>query len=409
MGTRREQRGVECDWIAPTEVERALAEAKSRADWDGYLSVLTGAEVFLYVFKKDLDKHTAQPRLRRDRDGGWCVHVYTRGALLREPREQLVAVRLDRPERLWKRWKLSDSAYTGLLVNPGTPTEAFFPGRRSLARRWRTLARARGVSAPRREENVLLTRRTGVLEGPLAHGLACGAHLAVANAVFWNDVGDVYVDHPTEVELLRDLWDVTDHESWRRELTALLEGRNSPPQPEFVLAVREVVEERYGKPVTAGQWRETAVQSLLDAADDTPGEEEYEAAMAVVTAVTGQILRYEARFRADGLLPPSGRVRSALAYDYGRAVNLARWGRGARYATTPQAEEAVLRAGELCRATYTSWAELSAGYVLGRALRFDQESFGDWYTSALTPHRILTSDPESPWRTLSFTLTEGPG
>jgi hypothetical protein len=63
----------------------------------------------------------------------------------------------------------------------------------------------------------------------------------------------------------------------------------------------------------------------------------------------------------------------------------------------------VLRAGELCRGTYGSWAELSAGYILGRALRFDQEAFGEWYESALIPHRILTEDPESPWNTLAFT------
>lgn len=399
MGTGRDHRDPCGDEPAPTGVEQALAEAKASADWDRYLSVLIGAEVFLYVLKDGIETNSARARVRRARDGGWCVHLYTRGALLREPREQLVAVRLEQPERLWEGGKFADSTYQGLLVNPGTPTEAYFPGKRSLARRWRGLAR---TAAPRREKNVLLTRRTGVLEGPLAHGLACGAHLAVGNAVFWNDVGDVYADYPTEVELLRDLWGVTDHDSWRAQLTALLEGRNSPPQPEFALAVREALQEGTDQPVTAGLWRTAAVESLLDAAEDTPGEEEREAARSLVASVTGEILRYEARFRADGLLPPGGTVRSALAYDYGRAVNLARCGRGARYATTMRAEEAVLRAGELCRATYASWAELSAGYILGRALMFDQESFGDWYTSALTPHRLLTDDPESPWRTLPF-------
>jgi hypothetical protein len=43
------------------------------------------------------------------------------------------------------------------------------------------------------------------------------------------------------------------------------------------------------------------------------------------------ITRYESRFRADGLLPPNGIVTSVFGYDFGRAVNMARWGFGGRF------------------------------------------------------------------------------
>ncbi|MGY1438216.1 DUF1266 domain-containing protein [Streptomyces reniochalinae] len=399
MGTRGRAQGESTGWTAPTEVEDALAEAREREDWDAYLAALTRAELFVYVFKDQMDRGPVQPRLYT-RDGGWCLEVRTRGMLLREPRKHLVAARLPDPGRLWKRWKLSDADYVGLVVNPGTPVEAYFPGGRALARRWHRLARK---SEPPPGENVLRTRRNGILTGPFAHGLACGAHLAVRNAVFWNDVGDVCLSYADDEEILRELWGVTDHAGWREQLDHLLAGTNSPGEPEFVLGVRaELARLLPGTQVTAEQWREAAFDCLVEAHDGAMREAERRALRAVLTSVTGKILRYEARFRADGLLPPSGRVRSALAYDYGRAVNVARWGRGARLATTMQAEEAVIRAGELCRETYDSWAELSAGYVLGRALRFDEETFGEWYQSSLIQHRILTGDPVSPWRSLSF-------
>ncbi|WP_406223256.1 DUF1266 domain-containing protein [Streptomyces decoyicus] len=75
---------------------------------------------------------------------------------------------------------------------------------------------------------------------------------------------------------------------------------------------------------------------------------------------------------------------------------------GARFADQPEVEKAVIRAGELCREHYSSWEEFSAGYILGRALRFDEESFGHMYSSALTPHRILSKDLASPWRNIPF-------
>jgi hypothetical protein len=46
---------------------------------------------------------------------------------------------------------------------------------------------------------------------------------------------------------------------------------------------------------------------------------------------------------------------------------------------------------------YDSWQDFSAGYILGRCLHFDGEEFGEWYSNMLEAHRILTTDPGSPW------------
>lgn len=129
---------------------------------------------------------------------------------------------------------------------------------------------------------------------------------------------------------------------------------------------------------------------------------DFEEFVAHLRALVGTLLRYESRFRADGLLPPDGVVRSVAAWDIGRASKMARWGLGARYATEAEFHAALERASGAARAVYGSWEEFSAGYVLGRCLHFDEEEFGPWYTTVLDAHRELATAPDSPWRTVPF-------
>ncbi|MBO1332206.1 DUF1266 domain-containing protein [Streptomyces sp. VRA16 Mangrove soil] len=286
-----------------------------------------------------------------------------------------------------------DGSYAGVYVNPGSPCSVHVPFDAARFRAWRALmhrAERRG-----HDDDELVTMFTGPQAGPLAHGLACGTHLAVHNRVPWNEVGPVYHDYEQDVEVLRESWDVTDRRGWLEQLTYLLRGENSPRHPELALRVRRALP---GGRVDPERWRELAVAEVRRISDDARDA-------AAVRDVVGRILRYESRFRADGLLAadgPGSVVVSALAYDYGRAVNFARWGLGARFAGQRETEDAVVRAGELAREVYGSWAEFSAGYVLGRVLRFDDESFGHMYGSAVRPHEILTTHPESPWRSMPF-------
>ncbi|MFF1649500.1 DUF1266 domain-containing protein [Streptomyces sp. NPDC058240] len=109
-----------------------------------------------------------------------------------------------------------------------------------------------------------------------------------------------------------------------------------------------------------------------------------------------RIARYEARFRADGLLPPDGVVTTTVAYDYGRAVNLARWGLSARFCYPHEAEQAIVHAGALSKSAYESWESFSAAYALGRVLRFDDEQYGTYYEQNVTAHRLLAESEGSP-------------
>jgi Protein of unknown function (DUF1266) len=364
----------------PSEVENALAAARARGDWDGYVRVLLGADVFAYVSRQAADwqgPDADYPLYDAPPGAGWgakCHVVHTRGELL-APRPDMVPLMVALPAE-------SAKSSVGVWVNPGTSSEAYFPGTNDLLRHWKRLAKEVSARPGPGPDDALVTKYTGPLHGPLAHALACGAHLAVHRRVFWNELGDVYDDYPADIAALRDTWGVTDRQSWQAVLARLLDGQGSPPRLEFVLSTRP------GAHADQGAWAQAAVTELRSRGGD-------EAEAAAVHALTGQILGIEARFRADGVLRPDGFVTSAVGYDYGRAVNVARWGLGARYAAPQEAEQAVLRAGELCRERYASWEEFSAGYALGCVLDIGPES-------AVVPHRILLGDPGSPWRNIPF-------
>lgn len=380
-------------WVPPTDVEWALFEAKKRQDWDGYLRVLFGTSTFAYAPKHLVDDDqlfAGLPYIAAH--GSRFLAVYTRGELT-APRAGEVACDVSLPLAPYVWW---GERLRGMVINPGTPTETFFPGARRKRRRWLALRDEVRPYEREGDTGALLTKYTGPLRGPLAVGLACGAHLSVHRRALWNDLTDVYADYRADTTILREAWGTSSRGQWRRQLDFLLAGRNSPPQPEFVLRVRRAIARRAPGAHTDSQlWQRLAVDTLRERGGT-------EAELAELRELILRIIRYEARFRADGLLPPDGYIASASGYDFGRAVSVARWGLGARYTEPAEAAAAVIQAGELCRRHYTSWADFSAGYTLGRVLRFDEESFGPMYASALAPHRILLDSPSSPWRTLPF-------
>ncbi|MBK3561475.1 DUF1266 domain-containing protein, partial [Streptomyces sp. MBT56] len=274
-----------------------------------------------------------------------------------------------------------------LGVNVGTPGQLLLPTAPPDLALWqRAYAENDRASA-----NRLVALRHGALHGPLAYGLACGVHLAIGNAVPWNEIGTVYREYVDEREQLRDSWGITGHEGWRRQLDFLLDAANSPPEPDFVLRVREQLAAAIGELPSADLWRETAAGHAQDLGADA-------GTVKGIEDLVRRIMRYEARFRADGLLPPDGRVRTTVAYDYGRAVNLARWGLSARFCGPADAEAAIVYAGALSKSAHRSWEEFSAGYALGRVLRFDEEEYGPFYEQNVLAHRLLTESEGSPWK-----------
>ncbi|WP_434599140.1 DUF1266 domain-containing protein [Streptomyces sp. A5-4] len=381
--------GYGAPWVPPSETERLLHEAGMRGDLEGQLRVLAGAELFILAPKAEAD---AEPdalywRAYRDAAGRSCKSVLTRGMLPPwHPEWVFHAVSFK-----WIAECTWHDPHQLLTVNAGTPGQLSLPTTPPHRATWlRYYAENDRPSGDR-----LVALRHGALHGPLAYGLACGVHLAIGNGVPWNDVGAVYHGYCEELELLRDSWGITQHTEWRSQLDALLGGRNSPPEPDFVLRVREELRSALGEPPSAELWRETAAGHAQDIGvrHEKVGE---------IEELVRRVMRYESRFRADGLLPPDGRVLTTVAYDYGRAVNLARWGLSARFCHPHEAEQAIVYAGALSKAAYGSWEEYSAAYALGRVLRFDDEEYGRFYAQSVVAHHLLSENEGSPWRNIPW-------
>lgn len=390
-------------WQPPTGTERALYQAKLRNDWSGYLDVLADSWLYFAVSREPYDRagRTVPVPFRPLSGAAWCLAVHTEGTLpdaVADPvffRDSLRGLARTWPDEHW--W---------LAVNPGTPCEAYLPASAEDRVVWLD----HFEKGWRQEQLSLRTLAVGApLHGPVAHGLALTALLRVKNGELWNTLSGHGVGYDAERERLSQWWGVTDRASWLEHTEELLRGEMLNPRWEFALQVRRELhrsaEHQHGRPPGLQQWREAAEEVLRNRIAESGAPSHGHSAdsrVAAVQDVIGTVSRYEARFRADGLLAADGFVRSVLAWDYGRAASLARWGLTARYCTLPETEQLLLRAGRVSQTVYGSWAEFSAAHVLGRCLHFDDEEFGSWYTDMLTAHRILTTEPTSPWRNIPF-------
>ncbi|MFZ3596464.1 DUF1266 domain-containing protein [Streptomyces sp. BH104] len=388
-------------------MEQGLYEAKMRGHWSAYYEVLAGADLFARVVPDETGE--LGPDIRQDpHTGAPLLCLYTDGMLPVPSADQLF--KLASLKSFAKDW---DELPFTLVVNPGSPCEGVLYTAPPHNAPWLSIARRAGH--PDFSGTLRALRVGGPLHGPVAHGLACGALMSVKNGYLWNALAFHGNGYETEREQLERWWGVTSRAEWQRTLQRLLARENLSPVWEFALDLRHSIARDFGGHVETEYWREAAANVLRSRSEgatvltpdgvtrtDPRPESEVRAQISGVQHLIGRITRYEARMRADGILAEGRYVRSVDAWDLGRGASMACWGVGARYGTVEEAERAVVEVGEQSAVTYSSWEDFSAGYILGRCLHFDEERFGSWYKEMLTCHRVLTTDPASPWLNIPF-------
>ncbi|MFG2548670.1 DUF1266 domain-containing protein [Streptomyces sp. NPDC048581] len=395
-------------------MEQALFEAKSREDWAAYFDTLARNRLYFAIDRAEVDgkRRNICPILDVDPRvaGGRRWAIYTEG-MLPAPEPHRV---FDWNVLAWfaEVWQPADPPM--IVVNPDSPCEAFLPSAPPHSAAWAQYTGRTG--GPSDKASLRTLRVGGPLHGPVAHGLACGAHLIVHQGLPWNAMAYHGQGYPAERQMLRRSWGITSRQEWQAQQRALLATDGANPVWEFALGLRRAIARDFGGYVETGYWREAAARVLRRRAEDETvitSDGVTRTAASVPTAETethikgvqrliGRIARYEARMRADGILGDSQYVTSADAWDLGRASCMARWGLSTRYGTLPEAEAAVVEAGYSAARCYESWQDFSAGFILGRCLQFDNEKFGSWYEDMVTVHRILMSDPGSPWLNIPF-------
>jgi Protein of unknown function (DUF1266) len=407
------QSPVPLSWTPPTQIEQALLETKSRGDWSAYFAALAGSRLYFEIRrdKADVDEDGVFPVFGFDpRIGGLIWAVYTPGML--PPPEPGRVFTWHSLNWFARQWRPTDPPM--IVVDPGSPCEAFLPAAPPHSAAWSQHA-PRGGGDPESRLRLRTLRVGGPLQGGVARGLACGALLCVSNGSLWNAMAWHGTGYPGERRRLREWWGITTRAGWQSALRDLLACESHSSVWDFALQMRRTIARDFGGHVDVGYWRQAVARVIRANSEKSvvvtedgvtttgprPGSET-EARVEGVQRLIGRITRYEARMRADGILDENRYVGSLDAWDLGRASKMARWGLGARFGTLEEAESAVIDAGRLAALSYRSWQDFSAGYILGRCLHFDDEEFGGWYQDMTEAHRILMSEPGSPWLTIPF-------
>ncbi|WP_374547402.1 DUF1266 domain-containing protein [Streptomyces sp. DH7] len=375
----------------PTEIERALSAAVAGGTADAVVELLARTRLYVLVARlhADVPGWTAPlPAIRDEVSGRTCVPVLTQGMLPPwHPEWVFREVSLGELARIWP------YDVRRLAVNHGTPYAAMVDARPKRLKAW---VRADELSGGARQ-GVLLTDAGGPLHGPLAHGLALGAHLAVTNGLIWNRLGAAYENYASDRARLRSPWGIPHRAEYRDRLASLMKNQLVGRVQEGVLRTRHTLAHRLGRTPAHEEWSDAVARAF--AARDADDR-------AVADRALRHITLYEERFRADGVLAPQGRVDTLAAFDLGRAVNVVRLALGARYGDPHEAEQDVLRLGELARAAYSSWADFSPGYLMARVVHRAEddgpEAAESTYRQSLTEHRLLTQDPTSPYRNIPW-------
>ncbi|MFD6590889.1 DUF1266 domain-containing protein [Streptomyces anulatus] len=376
--------------VAPTEIERALSAAVAGGD-DAVVELLARTRLYVLVARlhADIPGWTAPlPAIRDEVSGRTCVPVLTQGMLPPwHPEWVFREVSIGELARIWP------YDVRRLAVNHGTPYAATVDAR---PKRLKTWVRADEHSGGARR-GVLLTDAGGPLHGPLAHGLALGAHLAVTNGLIWNRLGAAYENYASDRARLRSPWGIPHRAEYRDRLASLMKNQLVGRVQEGVLRTRHTLAHRLGRTPTREEWSDAVARAF--AARDADDR-------AVADRALRHVTLYEERFRADGVLAPEGRVDTLAAFDLGRAVNVVRLALGARYGDPHEAEQDVLRVGELARAAYSSWADFSLGYLMARVVHRAEddgpEAAEPTYRQSLAEHRLLIQDPTSPYRNIPW-------
>lgn len=375
---------------APTEIERELSAAAGGGE-EAVVDVLARSRLYVLVARLHADVPGWTPPLPTLRDAATrrtCVPVLTQGMLPPwHPEWVFREVGLGELARIWP------YDVRRLAVNHGTPHAALVDARPKRLRAWLRADELAG--GPRR--GVLLTDGGGPLYGPLAHGLALGAHLAVTNGLVWNRLGAAYESYATDRARLRSPWGVLHRAGYRDRLASLMKNQLVGRVQESVLRTRHTLAARLGRTPTREEWSEAVARAF--AARDADDR-------AVADRALHHVTGYEERLRADGALAPDSRVDTLAAFDLGRAVNVVRLALGARYGEPHEAEQDVLRLGELARGAYSSWADFSLGYLMARLVHRAEDdgpkAAEATYGQSLAEHRILTQDPVSPYRNIPW-------
>jgi hypothetical protein len=110
---------------------------------------------------------------------------------------------------------------------------------------------------------------------------------------------------------------------------------------------------------------------------------------------------------ATHLAPLRNQTLPITAWDFGRYINLCRWGVDAGWITEQEAWSRILPAARLLQASYSSWDEFAADYLLGR--NFWNPGTGKDNNTIRYRITLLKLPPKGLWSTIPWGQSLGSG
>jgi hypothetical protein len=182
---------------------------------------------------------------------------------------------------------------------------------------------------------------------------------------------------------------------------------------------------KHEKKMLASWWGVHSREELLDMLDKLQSGEYgqrqayWETRRRLVEAKTEDYLRVinEAASESDGgarafiVATHLGAVHGATlpitAWDFGRYINLCRWGVACEWITEQEAWDRVIPAARLLQSSYASWDDYAADYLLGRNFWSPQDA----HDNETIRYRVtlLKLPPKGLWATIDWNQSLGAG
>ncbi|MFT4199724.1 DUF1266 domain-containing protein [Gordonia sp. (in: high G+C Gram-positive bacteria)] len=240
----------------------------------------------------------------------------------------------------------------------------------------------------------------GPLYGMLAQGLALGAPLTIMGShTPWNSVRDCG-DYDTDDcrELLMEVWGLPTEERWLEVIGQLVDGEYGNGEAYWAVRARTMARRRLGvSMVDDDTWR-----AQIDEMFAEPEQRKY---VDPISSAIEQVHVAENQMRAAHVLDADEQVEHCEAYDYTRAVAVARWGVRYGWGTPSVVPNVAVAVARRASYDYSSWRGYALGWDLGRIVTYP-DTWGRRFAESIAALRPLLDSPASPWNNQPFPVPE---
>ncbi|GED99135.1 DUF1266 domain-containing protein [Gordonia crocea] len=243
---------------------------------------------------------------------------------------------------------------------------------------------------------VLPVDPSGPLYGVVAQGLALGAPLTLMNSrTPWNALWDCGQMDAAECRLmLTDTWGVTDEDHWLAVINRLVDGEYGAGEAYWAVRARTRARRRLGLRVVDEATWVAEIETIF-------ADSEQQRFVAPITAAIDEVNRAETIMRAAHVLDIDEQVAHCDAYDYTRAVSVARWGVRSGWGTPFTVANVAVAVARRAALDYTSWRDYALGWDAGRIVTYP-DTWGRAFVPSIRAVRSLLDSPVSPWNNLPF-------